>query len=50
MYIGLGVSFPPREAAGGEKPRPSFLELLDLETCKTLGGKKGSEISVTLLC
>lgn len=48
MYVGLGVTFPPREAAGGEKTRPSYLEPLDLGTCKTLGGKKGSEISVTL--
>ena len=41
MYAGLGNSFPPREAAGGEKPRPSYLEPLDFGTCKTLGGKKG---------
>lgn len=48
MHAGLGNSFLPREAAGGEKPRPSYLEPLDFGTCKTLGKKKGSEISVTL--
>ena len=45
---GLGNSFPPREAAAGEKPRPSYLEPWEFGTCKTLGEKKkGSEISVT---
>ena len=37
---GLGNSFPPREAAAGEKPRPSHLEPWEFGTCKTLGEKK----------